>query len=138
MNVIKIKDSQGNWVDIDSLVGKRGDKGDPGNPGNDYVLTQADKQEIAGQVSDMYVVNVSGTDPVIVAEANTRYICGEVATLDFTPSSTGICDVIFESGSTATVLTLPNGVKMPSGFSVGADATYELNFLNGLGVYQSW
>ena len=109
-----------------------------GADGDDYVLTAADKQKIAAEVSDMFVVEVTGRTPTITAQANTRYVCGELDTLDFTPSATGICDVIFTSGTTATVLTLPSTVKMPSGFSVAADTVYELNFLAGLGVYQTW
>ena len=84
-------------------------------------------------------VQVTGTTPVITANQNTRYVCGEVATLDFTPSASGICDVIFSSGSTATVLTLPNTVKMPDGFSVEANTVYEINIADGeWGAYQSW
>lgn len=35
----------------DGAQGEKGDKGDKGDAGDDYVLTQADKQEIAGMVS---------------------------------------------------------------------------------------
>ena len=84
-------------------------------------------------------VTVSGTDPVITATANTRYICGEVTTLSFTPSATGVCEVIFTSGSLATVLTLPATVKMPEWFEVETDHTYEISILNGVyGGVMSW
>jgi len=109
-----------------------------GDTGDSYILTTADKQEISEMVGDMFVVTVSGRTPTITAQANTRYVCGELDTLDFTPSASGICDIIFTSGTTATVLTLPNTVKMPGGFGVNEDTVYELNFLNGLGVYQTW
>lgn len=78
---------------------------------------------------------VTGTTPSITAAANHRYVCGHVSTLSFTPSATGICDVVFESGSTATVLTVPNTVRWPDWFdptSLEANATYELNILNGV------
>ena len=81
---------------------------------------------------------VSGSTPVIVAEPNHRYICGTVSTLDFTPASSGLCEVIFTSGSTATVLTLPANIKMPGWFSVGKNETIELNFYNGYGVASIW
>lgn len=88
------------------------------------------------------VVIVSGTTPSITASAGTRYECGEVSTLSFTPSGTGICDVIFTSGSTPTVLTIPNTVKLPSWFdatSLDANTTYEINVLNGtLGAVMAW
>ena len=61
-------------------------------------------------------VAVSGTTPTIVAKSGIRYVCGEVSTLDFTPSASGICDVRFESGSTPTALTVPNTVKFPAWF----------------------
>ena len=82
---------------------------------------------------------MSGADPVITAVDNTRYVCGEVTSLSFTPCASGICDVIFTSGSTVAVLTLPSTVKMPDGFEVEANATYEINILDGVwGVYQKW
>lgn len=87
-------------------------------------------------------VSVSGTTPTIVAKAGIRYVCGEVSTLDFTPSATGICDVVFASGSTPAVLTVPNTVKWPAWFdptSLEANTTYELNVMNGtLGAVGVW
>lgn len=85
-------------------------------------------------------VTVGGTTPTIVASAGMQYICEEVATLNFTPSATGICDVIFTSGSTPTVLTLPSTVKFPDGeFTPEANKTYEINILNGVyGAVMAW
>ena len=85
-------------------------------------------------------VLVEGTTPTITALSGVRYICGEVATLDFTPCATGICDIFFVSGSTPTVVTLPNTVKFPNGeFVTEADTAYEINILDGIyGVVMSW
>ena len=90
-------------------------------------------------------VSVSGTTPTIVAKSGIRYVCGEVSTLDITLPSSGIVDVVFESGSTATVLTItpPTGqtVKWANGFdptSLDANTTYELNIMDGLGVAGVW
>jgi len=87
-------------------------------------------------------VTVSGTSPTIAAEQNTRYICGEVTSLSFTPCASGICDVRFTSGSTVTVLTLPSTVKMPDWFdptALDANTVYEINVLDGVyGVVMSW
>lgn len=85
-------------------------------------------------------VAVSGTTPTIVAKSGIRYVCGEVATLDFTPSASGICDVVFTSGSTPTVVTLPSTVKFPDGsFVAEADTTYEINILDGIyGAVMAW
>lgn len=100
--------------------------------GNNFAMMWADK---------IPTVNVSGTTPTITAQADYRYVCGEVATLDFTPSSTGICDVVFTSGATATVLTVPNTIKWANGFdptSLEANTTYEINIMDGLGVAVGW
>ena len=87
-------------------------------------------------------VTVSDTTPTITAEANTRYICGEVTSLSFTPCASGLCDVRFTSGSTVTVLTLPSTVKMPDWFdptALEANTIYEINVLDGVyGVVMSW
>ena len=91
---------------------------------------------VAGELAP---IEVTGTTPTVVALAGRRYIAGELTSLDFTPCSDGMCDIIFTSGATATVLTLPQtGVTMPDGFQVEANKTYELNFLDGMGVAQSW
>jgi len=85
------------------------------------------------------VINVTGMNPQINATANTIYLCGELLSLDFTPCSEGICDIIFSSGSTPTLLTMPDTVKMPNGFSILENRTYEINILNGIyGVATSW
>ena len=88
---------------------------------------------------EVQVVNVSGSNPSITAEYNKRYVCGEVSTLTITPASQGCTDVVFTSGTTPTVLSLPNTVKMPSWFSVEASKTYEINILDGVyGAVMSW
>ena len=122
------------------IQGETGPQGPQGPQGDDYVLTEQDKEDIARNYS-VNVVTVSGTTPTITASANTHYVCGEVATLDFTPSQTGICDVVFTSGATATVLTVPSTVKWANGFdptSLDANTTYELNIMDGLGVACAW
>lgn len=90
-------------------------------------------------------VSVSGTTPAITALPGIRYVCGEVATLTITLPASGIVDVVFESGSTATVLTItpPTGVtvKWAGGFdpsSLDTNTTYEINVADGLGVAASW
>lgn len=84
-------------------------------------------------------VTVTGTDPVIQAARNTRYICGEILSLDFTPCASGICEVIFTSGSSVTVLTLPETIKMPKWFEVETDHTYEISVVDGVyGAVMVW
>lgn len=80
--------------------------------------------------SSIYLIEtISGTTPSITATPNIKYICGEVTTISITPPASGTCDVIFESGSTAATLTVPNTVKWPSWFdatSLETDTIYEL------------
>ena len=101
------------------------------------LMSSADKTKLDAVGS---VVTVSGTTPTITALSGVRYVCGEVATLDITPCVSGICDVIFTSGSTATVLTLPNTVKFPDGaFTPEVNTIYEINILDGVyGVVMAW
>ena len=99
------------------------------------------------KISDMLFspVPVTGTTPTITALSGIQYVCGEVSTLDIVLPASGIVDVVFESGSTPTVLTVnpPTGVtvKWANGFdptALEANTTYELNIKDGLGVAGAW
>lgn len=85
---------------------------------------------------------ISGTAVTLAALPGVQYICGEVATISITPPASGCCDVIFESGSTPAVLTVPSTVKWPAWFdpnNLEANAVYEINILNGtLGAVGVW
>ena len=95
-----------------------------------------------GASGDMVIESVSGSTPTITGVANHRYVCGEVSTISITPPSSGICDVIFESGSTAAVLTVPNTVIFPVWFdatALEANVIYEINIMDGIyGAVMSW
>lgn len=81
---------------------------------------------------DSLVVEVSGTDPVITGKASYRYNCGELYTLTITPPTSGTMDIIFTSGATPTVLTLPNTVKMPDWWAgIETNTTYEMCITDG-------
>lgn len=88
------------------------------------------------------VQNISGTTPSITGVSGMRYICGEVSTLSITPPESGDMEVIFGSGSTATVLTVPNTVKFPAWFdatALEANCTYDIIITDGVyGVVMSW
>jgi len=83
---------------------------------------------------------ITGTDPTITAQNNFRYMCGELYTLNFTPCVSGVCEVIFTSGATPTVLTLPDTVRMPAWWTgVEANTTYEISIVDGVyGAVMSW
>lgn len=93
------------------------------------------------KISDMLnaPVSVSGSTPSITAKSGVRYACGEVSTLTVVLPSSGCVDVVFESGSTATVLTItpPTGktVKWPAWFdptALAANSVYEINIMDGV------
>ena len=102
----------------------------------------------AGWVTPSPVETVSGTTPSITGVAGTRYVCGECSTLSVQAPASGIIDVIFNSGSTATVLTVTSAksgvtaIKWANGFdpsSLSTSTTYELNIMDGeYGVVGSW
>ena len=76
-----------------------------------------------------FVETVTGSTPSITGKANYRYNCGELTTLSITPPAAGSIDVYFTSGSTATVLTVPNTVKWPVWFDatvLDSNTIYEL------------
>lgn len=92
-------------------------------------------------------ISVSGTTPAITGLAGVRYICGECATLSIVAPESGCIDVVFTSGSTATVLTVTSAkanttIKWANGFdptSLEANTVYEVNVLDGeYGVVGSW
>lgn len=81
---------------------------------------------------DSLVVEVSGTDPVITGKPSYRYNCGELYTLTVTPPASGTMDIIFTSGTTPTVLSLPNTVKMPDWWAgIETNTTYEMCITDG-------
>ena len=85
------------------------------------------------------IMSVEGMNPKINATANTVYLCGELLSLEFNPCADGVCDIVFSSGTTPTLLTLPDSVRMPNGFAVLENRTYEINIMNGIyGVATSW
>lgn len=95
-----------------------------------------------GESGAMVSETVSGTDPVITGVDNHRYVCGTVDTLTLTPPSSGIVDVVFTSGTTPTVLSVPSTVKWPGWFdpsSLDASTTYEINIMDGVyGAVMAW
>ena len=106
---------------------------------------KAEAAQTAAEATVPVEETVTGSAPTITGAANTRYICGEVSSLSFTPSGNGICIVRFSSGSTPAVLTLPTGanaIQWPSWFdptSLEASAIYELCVEDGIyGLVTLW
>lgn len=116
------------------------------NPVGQY--TNAAKSAISQMLNGP--VAVTGNTPTIIALPGIQYVCGEVTTLDIALPASGCIDVVFTSGSTATVLTftLPSEeytLAWENEFdpaSLDANTTYELNIkmvgTKCLGVAGSW
>ena len=82
---------------------------------------------------DSFIEEVTGTDVTITGQPSYRYNCGEVLSLSITPPSSGTIDFRFTSGSTPTVLTLPQTVKMPEWWvEVEANTIYEMCITDGI------
>ena len=84
------------------------------------------------------------TDTAVELESNKLYVFPEMESLTITltePSNTAIVNeyhFVFKSGSTATTLSIPDSVKVPSGFSVEVNKIYEISILEGCLCTQSW
>lgn len=94
------------------------------------------------EVAQPDAVSVSGSNVTIVGQKNKRYVCGEVTSINIMPVSSGITDVIFESGETPATLSVPAGVVWPTWFdatSLSASTTYEVSIQDGqYGAVQFW
>lgn len=92
--------------------------------------------------TSMVVETISDTDVTITGLDNHRYMCGEVTSISITPPASGTIDVVFTSGSTVAVLTIPNTVKLPDWFdptALDTDTVYEINICDGIyGTVMMW
>lgn len=83
------------------------------------------------------------TEAVLTPDNGVRYIYGELQslTINSVPAE-GTVDVLFDSGSTATVLVLPQtGVLLPEWFDptdLQINTRYELNFADGNLLVSCW
>ena len=112
--------------------------------GTNYEIADAAaRQDIQSlESSAVKVETVSGTSPSIYAEENTIYLCGEIYSLTLVPPQSGMIDVRFTSGSSATVLNVTGGVLWPDSFdpySLSPNTVYEINIMDGIyGAVMSW
>lgn len=87
-------------------------------------------------------MTASDTTPTI--DPNKLYVFPEMASLEptfATPTVNTIVNeyhFIFESGATATTLTIPATIHQPDGFTVEANHVYEVSILEGNMTAQGW
>ena len=94
---------------------------------------------IGGEPAPATVTDLSSTSITLAASANAVYNYGELTSLTVSsfPAS-GEFSIVFVSGSTETVLTVPQTLIMPDGFAVEASTRYEINVKNGYAVVAGW
>lgn len=108
------------------------------------VTNYANAQITVNVETAMEKITVSGTSVTQELTANKFYVFGEVTALTVTLATPVNQNIVneyhfrFTSGSTATVLTLPQSVTMPSDFSVEASKTYEISIVDGFGTVTEW
>ena len=92
------------------------------------------------QILPETVTDLSSTSITLANAANnTVYSYGELTALTISAiANPGEFSITFTSGSTATVLTVPNTMIMPDGFSVEANTRYEINVKDGYAVCMGW
>lgn len=101
-------------------------------------------QDISGKADKVLRVAMTASDTTPALNPNTFYVFPEMASLTptlNTPSDATIVNeyhFIFDSGATATVLTLPATVLQPDGFTVEANMRYEVSILEGAMTAQGW
>lgn len=143
------------WTDLvllEDIKGDKGDKGDTGKTAYEYAKDggyAGTEEEFAEKLATEYAeviqkVEKTANDTAAELQPNTLYVFPEMAELSLTFADQEETDVaaeyhcIFTSGATATTLTLPDTINVPSGFTVEANKVYELSVLEGNLTYQSW
>ena len=126
MSVLKIRDEKGNIVEIPAL---KGDKGDS------YILTQADKFEIAELSGPKRVFFSDGA--TVTAQDNTLYYADtEISNLTIIyPETDFICSFDFTIASEGDItITLPESKYIGATPSFANGETWEVNIKNGVVV----
>lgn len=88
-------------------------------------------------------IEKGSTDTAVELQPNKLYVFPEMVELSITleeqnASVASEYHFVFQSGETATTLSIPDTVKIPSGFTVDANKIYEISILEGCLCAQSW
>ena len=92
---------------------------------------------VTGLEEETVVQTMTSSDTSVTLQENKFYVFPEMTTLTVTVSATGMYQFRFESGATATTLSVI-GATMPDSFTVEANKVYEINIYQGYGVATSW
>ena len=108
---------------------------------NDALALKADATSLNNKADKPTTVTDLSSTSITLASAadNTEYNYGELSALTISsiPAS-GWFSVVFDSGSTPTVLTVPNTMIMPDSFAVEANTRYEINCKDGYALVAGW
>ena len=106
-------------------------------------LQQENEEEYQKLIKEKQVTETSAT--IASLTPNIFHQWGEVAALTIAALGAGATGKVteymieFQSGSTPTVLSLPNGIKWANGDDptqdIKANKTYQISIVNNLGVY---
>lgn len=110
--------------------------------GGQVILTDDNEYDLTSY-NGARQISYSDSATAYVIAPNVLHVFGEKETLDidFKAGASGIVNdyhFIFESGDTATSLTLPETVIIPEDFDVATESYVEVSIINNLMVSQSW
>ena len=99
---------------------------------------------IGGMTMPIPRITKTSADTTPTLDPNKLYVFPEMASLTPTLNTPSDATIVteyhfcFDSGATATVLTLPATVLQPDGFTVEANMHYEISILEGAMTAQGW
>lgn len=117
----------------------RGVTGDNGTLNLSQIITA-----IGGMTMPIPRITKTSADTTSALDPNKLYVFPEMSSLTITlntPSNANIANeyhFTFESGTTATTLTIPATIKQPDGFTVESNMHYEVSILEGAMTAQGW
>ena len=112
--------------------------------GQEYNYDGSSAIEITIDTGKVDRIEKLSTDTTVELEPNKLYVFPEMSELTITfaepTDTTAVAEYhfLFQSGATATTLTLPDTIKLPSGFIIDANKVYEISILEGCLCCQSW
>ena len=117
----------------------RGVTGDNGTLNLSQIITA-----IGGMTMPVPRITKTSADTTSALDPNKLYVFPEMASLTITLNTPGNANIAneyhfcFDSGATATVLTVPATILQPDGFTVEANMHYEVSILEGAMTAQGW
>lgn len=106
---------------------------------NGYWEELGETIDLSAYVLKPTVSSPSGSTVSITPADNTIYSCGTLTSLTIAdPPATGAYSIVFTSGTTATVTTIPASIIFPEAFVAEANTRYEINVEDGYAVAVGW